>query len=430
MRFTSSLLAVAATLSTAQAAHKGMNYGAFFLNQEPKHRADFEYEFAAAKQLPNTSGQINSARLYTMIQWRTTNTIIEAIQAAINTKTTLLLGVWASAGQATMDNEIKALKAAIQQYGKAFTDLVVGISVGSEDLYRISPTGIENKSGVGANPNELVKYIGQVRQAIKGTGLAGKPIGHVDTWTAYVNASNNAVIDALDFIGVDAYPYFQTTMANSIGNANKTFYAAFDATVAVAKGKPVWVTETGWPVSGPQQNQAVASSQNARIYWQDVSCSLMRRNVHLYYYTLQDAQYGNPSPSFGIKGPGDLMQVKPLFDLSCPGGINPVSLLYSFFLTCLLSPYFFSLLYNASLVSSSLSLVSSFLSSLVPTRTLCPICTCIPSPGPAAHLSIWAGRPLDWYARANRYVKYDMASSSGITETATSTGLLSESNEI
>lgn len=321
MHFFSSLLASAAVLTAVEAQNgfRGMNYGAFFNNQAAKHRVDFEYEFKAAKNLPGTNGAFNSARLYSMVQWGTQNTVIEAIQAAINTKTTLLLGMWASSGQDKFNDEITALKAAIQQHGKSFTDLVVGISVGSEDLYRITPTSIKNGGGPGAQPQDLVKYIKQTRDAIKGTGLAGKPIGHVDTWTAYVNASNNVVIDNLDFLGVDAYPYFQTAMDNTIANANRTFYDAFDATIAAAKGKPVWVTETGWPVIGATQNKAVASAQNARIFWEDVSCSLMAKNVNFYYYMLQEAQYGNPSPDFGIFGPGDLGQLKPRFDLSCPG---------------------------------------------------------------------------------------------------------------
>jgi glucan endo-1,3-beta-D-glucosidase len=93
--------------------------------------------------------------------------------------------------------------------------LVAGISVGSEDLYRISPTGIAADSGYGADPDTLVNYIGQVRQSLSGTALSGAPIGHVDTWTAWVNGSNNAVSAACDWVGMDAYPYFQNTMANS-----------------------------------------------------------------------------------------------------------------------------------------------------------------------------------------------------------------------
>lgn len=106
--------------------------------------------------------------------------------------------------------------------------------------------------------------------------------------------------------------------ANGIGSANATFYDAYKQTVAASKGKPVWVTETGWPVSGPKQGQAVASAANARIYWEDVTCSLIKGNVNLFYYTLQDIQYTTPSPSFGIKPGGDLKAVNPLFSLSCP----------------------------------------------------------------------------------------------------------------
>jgi glucan endo-1,3-beta-D-glucosidase len=324
MRVSSTIFAAAGLLTSANAAIKGFNYGAQFNNNQAKTLVDFEYEFNAAKQLPGTDGW-TSARLYTMIQHGTQNNVIEAIQAAINTKTTLLLGMWCSAGQTVVNNEIAALKAAIAQYGTAFTDLVVGISVGSEDLYRVTPTGIENNSGAGAQPQELVNYIQQTRDAIRGTPLEGKPIGHVDTWTVYVNATNNPVIEALDFIGMDAYPYFQTTMNNNVGSGSQLFFDAYHQTVAAAQGKPVWVTETGWPVSGETLNQGVPSADNARIYWEDVTCQLVKDNVNLYYYILQDVQYGNPVPSFGIKPAGDLMQVSPLFDLSCPANSKPVS---------------------------------------------------------------------------------------------------------
>ena len=57
------------------------------------------------------------------------------------------LGLWASASSDVFQNELDALRTAIEQYGTAFTDLIVGISVGSEDLYRISVQGIANESG-------------------------------------------------------------------------------------------------------------------------------------------------------------------------------------------------------------------------------------------------------------------------------------------
>lgn len=185
-------LAVAAAVASITSAqtYQGFNYGNKFTNDAPKQVQDFANEFTTAQNLVGHKG-FTSARLYTMIQAGTDSTPISAIQAAINTKTSLLLGLWGSSGQASIDKEITALKSAIQQYGSAFTDLIAGISVGSEDLYRITPTGIQNKAGVGAGPDDITNYIKQVRAAIAGTPASKAPVGHVDTWTAWYVSSQS-----------------------------------------------------------------------------------------------------------------------------------------------------------------------------------------------------------------------------------------------
>lgn len=124
-----------ALLGTATAqVKKGFNYGNTHSDGSAMTQSDFQAEFSRAQNLPGVSG-FTSARLYTMIQGGTTNTPISAIPAAIDTKTRLLLGLWASAGSADFDNEVTALTSAITQYGTAFTDLIDGISVGSEGSY-------------------------------------------------------------------------------------------------------------------------------------------------------------------------------------------------------------------------------------------------------------------------------------------------------
>ena len=168
--------------------------------------------------------------------------VTSAIPAAIGTQTSLLLGLWGSAGEEAFKQELMALENAIKQYGTQFTSLIAGISVGSEDLYRVSPTGIENKSGAGATPDALVSYIQQVRGAIAGTAASSAKVGHVDTWTAWVNGSNAAVIDAVDWLGMDGYPYYETTVSNGIANGASLFFESYNATVGVAKGKDVWVS--------------------------------------------------------------------------------------------------------------------------------------------------------------------------------------------
>jgi glucan endo-1,3-beta-D-glucosidase len=117
--------------------------------------------------------------------------------------------LWASAGDAAFSNEISALKTAIDSFGDDFTSIVEGISVGSEDLYRNSPMGIRAGSNMGAEPDTIIRYLNDVKEAIADTSLEGIKVGHVDTWTAWYNESNMAVIDACDWLGMDAYPYFQ-----------------------------------------------------------------------------------------------------------------------------------------------------------------------------------------------------------------------------
>ncbi|KAK4499952.1 hypothetical protein PRZ48_008138 [Zasmidium cellare] len=306
--------AILSLASAAAAQIRGFNYGATNNDGSVRAQSDFEAEFNRAKSLQGTSG-FTSGRLYTMIQGNTADTVTSAIPAAINTKTTLLLGLWASAGQDAFNNEITALKNAISQYGSDFTSLIAGISVGSEDLYRVTPTGIENKSGAGSTPDALVSYIGQVRSAIANTPASGAKVGHVDTWTAWTNGSNVAVINAVDWLGVDGYPYFQTVNENSIDNAANLFFESYNATVGVAQGKEVWVTETGYPVSGPTSGQAVASVANAETYWQEVACRLLG-SVNTWWYTLYDPQ-ASGAVSFGLVGPN--LNSEPLYNLACSG---------------------------------------------------------------------------------------------------------------
>jgi len=313
--YSSNLIALVALLSAASAGSiQGFNYGATHTDGSAKSQDDFQKEFAAAKKLAGTNGAFTSARLYTMIQGGTTNDVTLAIPAAIKEDTRLLLGLWSSGD--TFSNELSALKKAISQYpdlGK----VVDGISVGSEDLYRISPTGIKNKSGVGAGPDTIANYISQVKNAISSTSLKDAKIGHVDTWTAWVNGSNSAVIDACDWLGVDAYPYFQSEMDNDITNSKSLFLQAYQNTKGVAGNKEVWITETGEPVSGKTSNKNQPSPQNAQTYWQEVGCGLLFGQVNAWWYTLQDADPTTPDPSFGLLG-SDLGG-KPAFDLSCNG---------------------------------------------------------------------------------------------------------------
>jgi glucan endo-1,3-beta-D-glucosidase len=274
-------------VSAQEKVYQGFNSGNTFTDQTAKKQADFEKEFKTASALAFSPGSFNSVRLYTNIQAKTTADPISAFDAALATNTSLLLGIWCS-GTDTITNELSALQAAITKHGQRFADLVVGISVGSEDLYRVSESGIKNAAGIGAGPNTIVRFINQTRSALATTALSGKPVGHVDSWSAWANESNSAVVDAADFIGTDLYPYYEKDLTNTIDNAKTIFDTLLKNVTDSAGNKSVWLTETGWPVSGPNFGSAVPSVDNARAYWERVGCQVFGK-MNVWWYNLRDS---------------------------------------------------------------------------------------------------------------------------------------------
>jgi len=314
MRFTQTLVAGALAASASAAEnYLGFNSGATLPDRSAKFKKDFLAEFNTAQNLVNAPGKFNAVRLYTNIQAYADGEPIQAFEAAIETKTFMLLGVWTS-GTDSIAKEMAALQKAVSKYGKAFTDLVIGISIGSEDLYRNSVTGVANKAGVGNSPENLVRFIGDFKKAFAGSALASIPVGHVDTWDVWGNASNKAVLDAIDFVGVDEYPYYESGKGNTIKNAPNLFDTAYKATLQAVGGKPVWVTETGWPATGPNWDQAVPSVENAKYYWNEVGCRNLFGKTPTFWYTLRDS---NPDNEMKFAITKDL-STTPLFDLSCP----------------------------------------------------------------------------------------------------------------
>ncbi len=249
---------LAALAASATAIQQGFNYGATNNDGSCRKYDDFHRMYTRSQSLDQPG--FTSARLYTSIQCGSQNAPIEAIKAAIDTNTNLLLGVWASAGQENVNQEIAALKQAVANWGPDLKKRVVGISVGSEDLYRSSPQGVANNAGVGADAATIVKYIKQVRAGLKGTALAGVKIGHVDTWTAWELPENAAVVTSVDWLGHNSFPYFETTKVNPIGQAKNLFFEGLSHTEGASKGKPVWITETGWPSKGPSTTPSFSLS--------------------------------------------------------------------------------------------------------------------------------------------------------------------------
>jgi len=228
------------------------------------------------KSLPG--GPYNAARVYASSDC---NTLANAVPAAVASGIKIFAGIW-TVDATHYANEKGALLTASQQHGVGW---LAAISVGSESLYRDDETDAA-----------LAQQIYDVRGMMTTvTGGSAIPVGHVDTWNSWTTNSSQT-ITATAFLGTDGYPYYQNTEANSIGNANSEFFASINAVKAVAQGKPVWITETGWPTSGATDGQAVPSVANAAAYWKSVACEAFPL-YNTFWYILDDY---SASPSFGV----------------------------------------------------------------------------------------------------------------------------------
>ncbi|CAG8953434.1 hypothetical protein HYFRA_00010183 [Hymenoscyphus fraxineus] len=293
MKTTSYALALAASFTGANAYWKGFNSQATMGNGACKTQADWEKDFNVMKALP---GGFSSIRVYASSDC---NTLANAVPAAIATGGTILASVWTQ-DDAHYDREKQALLAAVQQYGVGW---LVAITVGSEDLYR-------KETSASILAQKIYDVRGMMTTVNGGSSIQ---IGHVDTWTAWVDGANEDVIRACDFVGTDGYPYFQSTMSNPIDQGSNLFWestqAVRDVVNRVKPGAWVWITESGWPSAGPTENQAVANVENAQRYWSEVACAAFAAG-HTFWYTLQDFA---ATPNFGVLD----ANYNPLYNLAC-----------------------------------------------------------------------------------------------------------------
>lgn len=282
-----SIFALAAAVTTSCAFFQGFNIGANLASGACRTEQDWEFAFNKIAGFP---GEFRNARLYASSDC---NTLANAVPAAIKTETKLLVGIWTE-DVTHYDAEKQALLQAVQEHGK---DWILAVSVGSEDLYRNDTTA-----------QTLASQVNDVRGMLWSVGASDKSIGHVDTWTAWVDSANTAVIDAVDWLGDDLYPYWQGIGTDN-GAANNAYREAVNRVRAISQGKEVWTTETGQPISGKTLGNSVPSVESAQIYWWQVTCASIKE-MNFFWYDLDDFA---ASPEFAVVD----TNYNPLINMQC-----------------------------------------------------------------------------------------------------------------
>lgn len=195
-------------------------------------------------------------------------------KSARNSGLKTMVGAWIDSNKVNNEKEIEALISLAQ---KGLVDIAV---VGNEVLLRNNLT-----------EQELITYIQRVKRA-----LPDIPVGYVDAY--YQFREHPALVDACDLVLANCYPFWEGCHIDRASGYLKQMY-----TVAkeAAKGKPVIITETGWPDQGSANLDAQPSPNNAMRYFINTQNWARQENIELFYFSSFDE-------SWKIRHEGDVGQ--------------------------------------------------------------------------------------------------------------------------
>ena len=172
-----------------------------------------------------------------------------------------LVGAWLGTDRAINEREIQGI---IDVARAGHADLV---AVGNEVLLR------EDMS-----EDELLGYLERVKQA-----LPGVQVGYVDAY--YLFEKHPRITAACDVILTNCYPFWEGCPRE---HALAYMQNMVRRTVAVAGGKRVIVSETGWPDQGSAFHGALPSVDNAMRYFLDTAQWAQQDQIDVFYFAAFD----------------------------------------------------------------------------------------------------------------------------------------------
>ncbi len=177
-----------------------------------------------------------------------------------------LVGAWLGKDKDDNEREIEGL-IALAKAGN-----VDVAAVGNEVLYRNDCT-----------LEELVGYINRVKEALKGLDI---PVGYVDAY--YEFSRHPILVESTDIVLANLYPYWEgCPIEYALGHMQAMYGSVVDA----AQGKPIIITETGWPSEGGGLNGAIAGAESAMKYFIDAIQWTKANDVPIFYFSSFDESW-------------------------------------------------------------------------------------------------------------------------------------------
>ena len=175
-----------------------------------------------------------------------------------------LVGAWLGTDDEKNQQEIENL---ISLAKEGLVDIA---SVGNEVLYRND-----------LSKEELRYFIQHVKNEIPGI-----PVGYVDAYYEFVQ--NPDITAMCDVILSNCYPFWEgTDFKYALPHMQQMYQQAKMA----GNGKPVIITETGWPSKGESFGGAKPSYENALKYFINTQLWAMDENIGVFYFSSFDESW-------------------------------------------------------------------------------------------------------------------------------------------
>ena len=231
----------------------GLSYSPYVEGQGPGTQIGAEQ---IAERLALISPYTNNIRTFSCSEG---NELIPAIakEAGLGT----MVGVWLDDN--LEQNEIEMANAI--EIAKAGHADILG--VGNEVLLRGDLT-----------EDQILDYIRRAKE-----GAPGVPVGYVDAYFEFND--HPRIADACDVILANCYPFWESCPAEHALLYMKEMYRRAQH---AANGKPVIISETGWPNIGTAEGGAVPSEINAIKYFIDTYRWAEEDGIEIYWFSSFD----------------------------------------------------------------------------------------------------------------------------------------------
>ena len=177
-----------------------------------------------------------------------------------------LVGAWLGDDKEDNEREIEGLIALAKA---GHVDVA---AVGNEVLYRNDLT-----------LDELIGYIQRVKEALAGLDI---PVGYVDAY--YEFSRHPIIVENTDVVLANLYPYWEgCPIEYALGHMQAMYGQVVDA----AQGKPIIITETGWPSQGGGLRGALAGEAAAMKYFIDAINWTKENDIPIYYFSSFDESW-------------------------------------------------------------------------------------------------------------------------------------------